>query len=219
MRSSFDFAILSDFGRNPNLELRNTFDLLGRDSLYLLYPSSFFYKCEEQNPRPRIWIIKKLIFVFHEVCLWGGPKPKVDSLTHCVSLWWIRRQCPWWATRGKTSFFHPWVFRWLSRHWEPDLNLHLFSCSCLRQLYTEKGNFIVGKKKIQTLLIPGRPDQHSQVLGKVHFCNAEVNPAGPSVPFLREASFAISALSSLSGTVSWARGMGVFPPYEQQVAV
>lgn len=49
---------------------------------YLLYPSSFLCKCAEQNSRPRIGLSETLVFVFSETCLWGGPEPKVSSLTY-----------------------------------------------------------------------------------------------------------------------------------------
>lgn len=80
---------------------------------YLLYPSSFFCKCAEQNSRPRIGLSETLVFVFSETCLGGGPEPKVSSLTYAPR-WWIRKQCPLRTTKGETLFFHLWMFKWLS---------------------------------------------------------------------------------------------------------
>lgn len=57
--------MLSDFfRRNPNPGLTSTFAVLGKDALYLLYPSSFVCKCEEQNSGPRTWITREWSLCF-----------------------------------------------------------------------------------------------------------------------------------------------------------
>lgn len=128
------------------------------------FPINVKHKVQDQEYKLLKKKKKNLIFVFYEVCLWGGPKPKISSLTHYILWQWIRRWYLGEQQDGRLCFsILVYLGNWAGTKNRFELP-HTFLLLLRVSLYWKRQLYNVGGKSKHYWHLLG--DQHSQVLWK-----------------------------------------------------